>query len=271
MAMTTSKTSYRSGHAPLPSGVYVAPFPATEADTDLCLDGVRFLLKTQTAPSETAAIVIEPVLGEGGYVPAPPRFLAGLVEIAREHDILFVADEVQSGFARTGRMFAVEHYDVQPDVLIMAKGIASGFPLSAIGARADVMARWPVGSHGGTYGGNPIGCAAALATIGVLTAPGFLDNVVARGQQLVDGLRSCAARDDGIVDVRGLGLMVATEFADPARVAAIQRHCLDEGQLILMNAGTLGTTLRWMPPLVVDDEEIAIALAAFEKALADTA
>ena len=137
-------------------------------------------------------MVIEPVLGEGGYIPAPDAFLRGLAEICAEHGILFVADEVQSGFGRTGRMFAIEHSGVQPDVIIMAKGIASGFPLSAIGASAELMDRWPKGSHGGTYGGNPIGCAAALATIDVLTEPGFLDAVQARGVQLRTGLHEIA-------------------------------------------------------------------------------
>ena len=270
MAMTTSKTSYRAGHAPLPSGVFVAPFPVDDAHADWCLEQVRFLLKSQTAPSETAAIVIEPELGEGGYLPAPVAFLRGLEEICREHGILFVADEVQTGFGRTGRMFAVEHYGVRPDVLVMAKGLGSGFPISAIGASDELMARWPKGSHGGTYGGNPIGCAAALATIDVLTEPGFLENVHARGDQLRAGLVDQQRLDDGIVDVRGWGLMVGSQFADPARVAAVQAHCLDEGHLILMNAGTNNDVLRWMPPLVVTEAEIATALAAFAAALKAT-
>lgn len=276
MAMTTSKTSYRSGHSPLPSGVFVAPFPdplAPDQDAEVghCLDGLHHLLKTMTAPEETAAMILEPVLGEGGYVPAPPGFLQGVVDTCREHGILFVADEVQTGFGRTGRMFAVEHYGVEPDIICLAKGIASGFPFSALGASAALMARWPTGSHGGTYGGNPIGCAAALATIDVLTEPGFLDNVRARGEQLVAGLRELQAEDGGILQVRGLGLMVGTELADAARAAAIQRHCLDEGKLILMNAGTYGRTLRWMPPLVVTATEIDRALAAFGAAVKATA
>jgi 4-aminobutyrate aminotransferase len=275
MAMTTSKTSYRSGYAPLPSGVFVAPFPdplAVDADAEIdrALDGLHLLLKAQTAPEETAAMILEPVLGEGGYIPAPARFLQGVVDTCREHGIVFIADEVQSGFGRTGKMFAVEHAGVQPDVLCMAKGIASGFPFAALGAPRALMDRWPKGSHGGTYGGNPIGCAAALATIDVVTAPGFLDAVAARGEQLVNGLRDIAAGDSGIVQVRGLGLMVATEFADADRVAAVQRHCLDEGHLILMNAGTYGRTLRWMPPLVVTEGEVDQALAAFGAAVKAT-
>jgi 4-aminobutyrate aminotransferase len=270
MAMTTSKTVYRAGHAPLPAGVFVAPFPATDADVDRCLDAFDLLLLSQTSPQETAAVLIEPVLGEGGYVPAPTAFLQGLAARCREHGILFVADEVQSGFGRTGTLFCVEQHDLQPDVLVMAKGLASGFPISAVGASAELMARWPTGSHGGTYGGNPIGCAAAIATIDVLTADGFLDAVQARGGQLRAGLRSLAADDGGIVDVRGPGLMVASQLADPARVPLLLRHCLTEGRLILMNAGTFGDVIRWMPPLVVTEAEVDQALDAFAKALAAT-
>jgi 4-aminobutyrate aminotransferase-like enzyme len=204
-------------------------------------------------------------------VPSPPRFLQGLVELCHEHGILFIADEVQTGFGRTGRMFAVEHYGVEPDIICMAKGIASGFPFAALGASAELMAAWPTGSHGGTYGGNPIGCAAAIATIEVLTEDGFLDNVVARGEQLQAGLRDLQRHDGGIAQVRGLGLMVATELTDAGRVAAIQRHALDEGKVILMNAGTYGRTLRWMPPLVVTETEVDQALAAFGAALKATA
>jgi 4-aminobutyrate aminotransferase-like enzyme len=270
MAMTTSKTAYRSGHAPLPSGVFVAPFPKDDGEVDRCLDAVELLLLSQTAPSETAALLIEPVLGEGGYVPAPTAFLQGLERIGREHGILLIADEVQSGFGRTGTMFCVEQHGVRPDIVVMAKGLASGFPISAIGASAELMARWPTGSHGGTYGGNPIGCAAAIATIDVLTEPGFLANVLARGEQLRAGLRALASEDGGIADVRGPGLMVASELADPARVPLVLAHCLAEGRLILMNAGTFGNVIRWMPPLVVSEAEVDTALDAFAKALAAT-
>jgi 4-aminobutyrate aminotransferase len=270
MAMTTSKTVYRAGHAPLPSGVHVAPFPEGEADVDRCLDALRLLLLSQTAPAETAAVLIEPVLGEGGYVPAPTSFLQGIEAICREHGILFVADEVQTGFGRTGTMFCVEQHDVRPDVVVMAKGLASGFPISAVGASSELMARWPTGSHGGTYGGNPIGCAAAIATIDVLTGPGFLEAVRARGEQLRAGLRALAEEDGGIVDVRGPGLMVACQLADAGRVSALLAHCLQDGHLILMNAGTFGNVIRWMPPLVVSEAEIDAALAAFAKALAAT-
>lgn len=273
MAMTTSKTGYRAGHAPLPSGVFVAPFPdplRRGADVDDCISGFRHLLDAQSAPTETAAVVVEPVLGEGGYVSAPAPFLQAVAETCAEHGILFVADEVQSGFARTGTMFAIEPSGVTPDVMIMAKGIASGFPISAVGASAELMARWPTGSHGGTYGGNPIGCAAALATIDVLTEDGFLADVNARGDQLRAGLSKLATEHPAIVDVRGPGLMVATQFDDHERVPAVIGHCLREGNLILMNAGTYGTVIRWMPALVVTADEVDLALDAFAAALAAT-
>lgn len=280
MAMTTSKTAYKVGYANLPPGVFVAPFPDVRADVrpggldaevDAALAGLRLLLATQTAPSDTAAVVLEPVLGEGGYLPAPPAFFRGVADICREHGILFVADEVQTGFGRTGTMFAVERFDVVPDIVMMAKGIASGMPLSALGASTELMGRWPTGSHGGTYGGNPIACAAALATIDVLTADGFLEAVEARGDQLRAGLQKVMADDDGVVHVRGLGLMNAVEFGDPARCKAVIAHLLDESRVITMGAGVNGATLRWMPPLVVTADEVDLALEGFAAAVAATA
>ncbi|MBI4884599.1 MAG: aminotransferase class III-fold pyridoxal phosphate-dependent enzyme [Actinobacteria bacterium] len=276
MAMTTSKTGYRAGYAPLPSGVFVAPFPDPlandqAAEVAKALQGLDHILKSLTSPEETAAMILEPVLGEGGYMQAPAAFIAGLAQRCRQHGILFIADEVQSGFGRTGKMFAVDHYGFEPDIICMAKGIASGFPFSALGTRRELDDKWPKGSHGGTYGGNAMGCAAALATIDILTAPGFMDNVNARGEQLRHGLRELQAEYSTITQVRGPGLMVGTEFDDPARVSAIIKHCLEEGHLILMNAGTYGKCVRWMPPLVVNEREIDLALAAFGAALKATA
>ncbi|MBA3984097.1 MAG: aminotransferase class III-fold pyridoxal phosphate-dependent enzyme [Acidimicrobiia bacterium] len=277
MAMTTSKTSYRAGYAPLPSGVFVARFPDPLADDEAAevesaLRGVDQLLSAMTAPDETAAMILEPVLGEGGYVPAPRAFVEGLVKRCRRHGILFVADEVQSGFGRTGELFAVEHYGIEPDVICMAKGIASGFPFSALGTRRELDDRWPTGSHGGTYGGNPIGCAAALATIEVMTAPGFMDNVRERGRQLVEGLEQLAGDESsGIRQVRGLGLMIGTEFDDGERAKSVAAHCLAEGRMILMTAGTAGRCVRWMPPLVVSADEIDEGLQSFAAALKATA
>jgi len=275
MAMTTSKSVYRAGHAPLPSGVFIAPYPDVRAD-DLqaevvrALGGFDDLLTMVTAPSETAAVIIEPVLGEGGYVAAPPGFLEAIDQRCKQHGMLFIADEVQSGFGRTGTLFAIEHYDVDPDIVCMAKGIASGFPFSALGTRRELDDRWPTGSHGGTYGGNAMGCAAALATIDVLTADGFLDEVNRRGVQLADGLRRLQEHHPAIVQVRALGLMVAAQFDSAARTSAVVSHCLRQGKLILMTAGAAGTTLRFMPPLTVSADEIDQALDALDKALVET-
>ena len=276
MAMTTSKTGYRAGHAPLPAGVFVSPFPDLlapdqDAAVDVALKAFDRLLLAETAPSETAAVIMEPVLGEGGYMPAPKAFLEGIVERCRQHGILFIADEVQSGFGRTGKWFAVEHYDVEPDIICMAKGIASGFPFSALGTRRELDDLWPKGSHGGTYGGNPMGCAAALATIEVMSEPGFMENVRARGEQLSAALTGLMAVHPGVVQVRGPGLMVGTVFEDAARVPRVIEHCLTEGHLILMNAGTYGNVIRWMPPLVVTAEEVDEGVQAFSNALKATA
>lgn len=271
MAMTTSKTSYRAGHAPLPAGVFVAPFPDPlvtdqDAEIDRALRGLDHLLVSMTAPAETAAMILEPVIGEGGYVPAPDAFIEGVVERCRRYGILFIADEVQSGFGRTGTMFAVEHAGIEPDIVCMAKGIASGFPFAALGTRRELDDAWPTGSHGGTYGGNPVGCAAALATIEVMSEPGFLDNVQARGRQLVDGLRTLQQHHDSIVQVRGRGLMVGVELDVPERALAVTEHCLRDGHLILMTAGTYGRCVRWMPPLIVSEGEITEGLDAFAAA-----
>ena len=283
MAMTTSKAVYRAGYAPLPGGVFVSTFPyffqtgETEAAAvTRCLHDLELVLKRQTAPFETAAIVLEPELGEGGYIPCPKAFFEGVARIAKDNDILFVADEVQTGFGRTGKMFATEYYDVQPDILVMAKGLASGFPISAIGARADIMDKWVAGSHGGTYGGNPMGCAAALATIDVMLNDGVLANGAARGAQLSHGLSTLAETNPCIGDVRGHGAMIATEFVDAngepdgARTSAVVAHCLNEGKLILLTCGTYGNVVRWIPPLVTTENEVGTALEAFAAALAAT-
>jgi len=284
MAMTTSKVGVRAGYQPLPAGVFPTTFPRPfawgvdeQTSVDRALEDLRLLLLTQTAPSETAAFVMEPVLGEGGYLPAPLAFVRAVQRICADNDILFVADEVQTGFGRTGRMFAVEHAGVEPDIMIMAKGIASGFPIAAIGARADLMATWPRGAHGGTYGANPMGCAAALATIDVIHVEQLVARAAARGRQLMQGLYALQKQHAGVGDVRGLGLMVAAELtradgsADAARTAAVMKHCLEENHVVLMSCGAEGNVIRFMPPLVVREDEIDRALGAFDAALAATA
>ncbi len=280
MAMTTSKTVYRAGYQPLPSGIFVARFPNTfesgrsEADeVQVCLDDMRRLFLQQTAPSETAAVVIEPVLGEGGYVPAPAAFLEGLRTLCDEHGIMLIFDEVQTGFGRTGRFFALEQTNAIPDILVMAKGMGSGLPIGAIGASEALMDRWPKGSHGGTYCGNPIACASALATINVLEDERLIDNARERGVQLTAALRALQERHSELADVRGPGLMVGCEFVtaegghDAARVTDIVTHCRHDGKLLLMPCGPHGCVIRWMPPLMVSAEEIDKGVAAFERAL----
>ena len=278
MAMTTSKTIYRQKYQPLAAGVFVAPYPywyrygwEPEETSQWCLQELWHLLASQTAPDETAAIVVEPVLGEGGYVAPPPSFLPGLREICDEHGILLVADEVQSGFGRTGKFFAVEHFGVVPDVLIMAKGLASGFTLSGLAAPRALMDKWIVGSHGGTYGGNAVSCAAAEATVRVLQ-DGLVENAAQMGAVLMDGLCEIQRRHPLLGDVRGLGLMVGTEFThangSPATdtAKAVIAGCREE-KLLLLNCGTYGNVIRWIPPLIVTREQIETALGIFEQAV----
>ncbi len=275
LAMSSSRAIDREGYGPLPGGVFISPFPEPhasdqEAEVSRALRGLDRLLSTQVAASKVAAIVIEPVIGERGYIPTPKAFVAGIAERCAEHGILLVADETQSGFGRTGKMFATDALDVVPDILCMAKGIASGFPFAALGTRRELDDKWVTGSHSGSSNGNPIACAAALATIEVLQEPGFLDNVKARGDQLTDALRELQQLDQAMVHVRGRGLMVATEFDSAARAQAIVDHCLRENRVILMTAGTTGRTIRWSPPLIVTSSEVDEALSAFSAAIRAT-
>jgi 4-aminobutyrate aminotransferase len=280
MAMTTSKTIYRAGYQPLAAGVFVAPFPYAyrygwdEATTvDFCLRELKLLLKSQTAPEETAAIVIEPVLGEGGYVPAPDDFLRSLREVCDHYGILLVADEIQAGFGRTGRWFSIESSGVIPDVLVMAKGLASGLPLAALAARQDLMQKWIPGSHGGTFGGNAIACAAAVATIQVMRDEKLVENAALMGEVLMAGLRQIRQEHPEIGDVRGRGLMIASEFTDSQRepwtdrAKSVARAAYDQG-LLLLTCGSYDNVIRWIPPLIVNASQIEDGLAKFQAALA---
>lgn len=280
MAMTTSKYVYRHDYQPLPGAIFVAPFPYAyffgwneEQTIEFCLKQLDLLLHSQTAPDETAAIIIEPILGEGGYVPAPAGFLQELRRLCDRHGILLVLDEVQSGFGRTGKFFAFEHAGIEPDIIIMAKGLGSGMPISAIAARADLMARWEPGTHGGTYGGgNAIAAAAAAATIDVLCDEGLLDNATAMGDYLTGRLRKLQARFPVLGDVRGQGLMIGVEFTDAqgepddATATRVLSACLAE-RLLLLNCGSYKNVIRWIPPLIVTQEQIDAALDIFEAAL----
>ena len=282
-SMTTSGTKFRAGFSPLMGGVAVSPFPTAHrygwdeaTATEFALRELDYVLATVTAPSETAAFVIEPVLGEGGYVPANPAFMAGLRERADKHGILLVIDEVQTGWGRTGRFWGHEHFGVTPDVLVTAKGLASGFPLSAIAASAELMAKaWP-GSQGGTYGGNAVACAAALATLDVITDEKLVDNARDVGAALEAGLNKVAADHSAISDVRGLGIMLGSEFRtgdgepDAATALRAQQEAASRG-LLLLTCGPFGNVVRMIPPLVVTEEQVDDALEIWAGVVATVA
>ncbi len=281
MSLTTSKTIYRAGFQPLMPGVFVAPYPYAfrygwdpEETSHWCLEELRLLLLTQTAPEETAAILIEPVLGEGGYVVPPVSFMRGLRQLADQYGILIIADEIQAGFGRTGRWFAYEHFGIEPDILTIAKGLASGMPLSGVIAPLKLMEKWTPGSHGGTYGGNAVAAAAAVATIQTIREENLLENARQRGQQLISGLQGMQPSYPAMADVRGLGLMIGAEFRDSqgkpdkAAAKAIVHACL-ERQLILLTCGLWDNTVRWIPPLVVSQPQIVQALDIFASALSE--
>jgi 4-aminobutyrate aminotransferase len=279
-ALTTSGAKIRAGMGPLMGGVAFAPFPyafrygwSEEEAVAFCLRELDRLLITAAPAADVAAFVIEPVLGEGGYVPTPPAFLAGLRERADAHGILLIADEVQTGFGRTGKFWGHQHTPgVTPDILITAKGLASGFPLSGIAASAELMAKaWP-GSQGGTYGGNAVACAAALATLDVIEEEGLVANAAEQGLRLRDGLQKVAADQPAIADVRGLGLMVGNEFctADgaPDAAAATRAHAAAaEKGLLLLTCGPHGNVVRMIPPLVVTAQQVDEAVAIWAEAL----
>jgi 4-aminobutyrate aminotransferase len=280
MALTTSKTIYRSGFAPLPSGIYVSPFPyafnlgiGEEEASQYALEQLEYLLASQTSPKETAAILIETILGEGGYIAPPKSFMKGLREICDKHGIMLILDEVQSGFGRTGKWFAFEHYDILPDIMTVAKGIASGLPLSGVFTRTDIMKKLETGSIGGTYGGNAIACAAGAATIRAMREEKMIENAADKGIQLMTGLRKLQEEYPQIGDVRGKGLMVGTEFIVDGKQAKAKQlvkdviHSAEEKGMLLLSCGTYDNTLRWIPPLNVTTQQINDGLNIFSESL----
>ncbi len=280
MAMTTSKTVYRYKYQPLPAGIFVSPFPYTyqygwdeDQTIDFCLKQLDLLFAGQTSPDETAAIIIEPLQGEGGYIPAPTKFIKRLREICDQHGILLVLDEVQSGFARTGKMFSFEYSEIVPDIIVMAKGLGSGLPISAIASTKEIMDKWIPGTHGGTYGGgSAIAAAAACATIDTIREENLADNAKNRGRQLMEGLRQLQSKFPVIGDVRGQGLMIATEFTkedgtpDAEITASVLKGCLEQN-LLLLSCGPYKNVLRWIPPLIVNEEQIDEALKTFKQVM----
>jgi 4-aminobutyrate aminotransferase len=264
VSLTASKAKYHAGFGPLLPGVFHAPYGRVE---DLkWFDEVLF---DKLAPAkEVAAIIVEPIQGEGGYLVPEDGFLQGLRRICDEHGILLIADEIQSGAGRTGKLWAIEHWGVQPDILLSAKGIASGMPLGAMVARADLLESWSAGAHGSTYGGNPVACAASLATIDLLEG-GLIANAATRGEQALAGLRPLVERFDGLVtDVRGKGLLLGVEFDTAEHAEEVQWAAFERGLLVL-ECGK--TSVRMSPPLTVSEAEMATALRLFAEAVAKVA
>lgn len=279
-SLTTAGTKFSAGFAPLMAGVHMSVFPYAyrygwDEDTAVkfALKELDYLLLTRTAPNETAAFLIEPALGDGGYLPTPPAFLEGLRERATTHGIMLILDEVQAGVGRTGRFWGHQHSAAVPDILLTAKGIASGFPISAMAASTELMSKgWP-GSQGGTYGGNAVAAAAAVATLQVIDEENLVENARIRGDQLQAGLNDIATRFPAIGDVRGWGLMQGIEFTtaegtpDAATAAALQQETTKHG-LLTLTCGPNGNVIRLIPALTVSTQEIDMGLQRFEAALA---
>jgi 4-aminobutyrate aminotransferase len=258
VSLTASKAKYRTGFGPLLPGVHHTLFGDREH--------LGTLFKRLVSPSEVAAIVVEPILGEGGYVLPPEGWFEWLRGVCDEHGILLVADEVQSGMGRTGKMWAIQHFGVEPDIVLAGKGIASGMPLGAMIARESLMT-WEVGAHGSTYGGNPLSCAAALATLELIEG-GLIGNAREVGDGLMDGLRQIQQRQPSIRDVRGLGLMIGIEFPDHDTMVAVEHAAFRRGLLVL---GCGDDVIRMSPPLLFRGDQAETALQIFEDAVAEVA
>ncbi len=259
VSLTASKSLYRAGFGPMLPGVLHSFFGDFEYIE-------RVLFKRLVSPGEVAAIVVEPILGEGGYVIPPEGWFAYLRELCAKHGILLVADEVQCGMGRTGKMWAIQHFGVEPDILLTGKGIASGLPLGAMVAREDLM-RWETGAHGSTYGGNPLSCAAALETIALIEG-GLVENAARVGGLMLDGLRRMKERQPLVKEVRGLGLMIGIGFEDHDTADLVEKAAFRRGLLVL---GCGDDAVRMSPPLVFREDQAETALALFEEACAEVA
>ena len=317
MGLTCSGTTYRAGFGPLPGGIFPAPFPyvtrsplacmhhspckdcecidkfslhrscqtwgcesseLAQAEVQRCLRELELMLRTQTAPSETACIIIEPILGEGGYVPPPPGYFEGVRAICDKNDILLVIDEVQTGFGRTGTLFASEWLNIKPDIIISAKGLANGFPLSAVGTRKEIADHQPPGSMGGTYGGNAVACAAANAVFDVIASENILENCNKRGDEARQILSNIAKKYPGLIrEVRGRGLMLGVEFNQAyfkdgsftyGQFAGLVASKSWEKDLLILTCGPYDVT-RIIPPLNISSDELKHCLSKFEMAIDD--
>jgi 4-aminobutyrate aminotransferase len=275
VTLTASKAKYHKGFGPLLPGVFHAPFacnqvdPATGArshDPGETFDYIENVLFRYAVPaSEVGAIFVEPIQGEGGYIMPPAEWLVRLRDLCSRHGILLVADEVQSGMGRTGRMWAVEHANVEPDIVVSAKGLASGLPLGAFMARADLMETWPAGAHGSTYGGSPIPCAAGIATLEVITSENLLANAADQGDFLISGLHELHQKYPGLItDVRGIGLMIGVEFRTAEEAEEVQRQAFERGLLVL-ECGE--RSIRISPPLVVSRAQASTGLQLLGEAM----
>jgi len=279
-AMTNSKAIYSKGSRPEMGGIVTTKFPycfhcdsTKKGSNKCCLEcgiDVKELFKKKCDAGDIAAIMLEPVLGEGGYVVPPASYMHSLRKICDENGILLIFDEVQSGFGRTGKWFAHEHFEVKPDILIMAKGIASGFPLSCIAANKSLMEKQPPGSVGGTYGGNAVACASAVATIDVIQEEKLLSNALERGDQLRKGLEELKDLKSVEIDIRGLGLMNAIEFkgANQGTASKITQGCLSKNLVLLTTSAY--ETIRFIPALNTTKEEIDEALSTFKSVVRET-
>jgi len=279
MALTSSSVKYRAHFEPLMGGVHFAPYPyplrmgGSDAALATTMSAIDELLVTLVSPDDVAAFLVEPVLGEGGYVVPPDGFLPALREVADRHGILLAVDEVQSGYARTGRFFATEWTSARPDIVIMAKGIASGLPLSGILAPRALLDQLAPGAHGGTYGGNAVACAAALATLDVIDDERLAERAQRLGERMLTALRERAAAHRSVAEIRGKGLMIAIEMADPGTLTPrpdLAKRLLGEAlsrNLILLSCGTHGQAVRIIPPLVTTDDEVDLALGIIGEAL----
>lgn len=284
LGMTSKYALFKKGFGPFAPEIYRLPFPdvyrrpagmSEDAYLDMAMAGLDKAMVAQVDPGAIAAFVIEPVQGEAGFLPVPARFLRRLRELSDEHGIVLVADEVQSGMARTGKLWAVEHYGVVPDLITTAKSLAAGMPLSAVVGRAEMLDAPHPGGLGGTYAGNPLACAAALAALDTLRRPAFLERATQVGERLRAGLERIAARHDLIGEVRGLGPMLAMEFVRdratkepfPDVVLEVTRQALTRG-LIVIRAGLYSNCIRLLPPLDLTDAEVDEGLAVLEAAVA---
>lgn len=285
-SVTSSKSKYRLHYEPLLPSVYFAPYPycyrcplgRQQGSCALeCLGRLEEMFQRLVDPSQVAAVLIEPVLGEGGYVVPPQGYLKGLRELCDRHGILLIFDEVQTGFGRTGAMFAAQAVGVNPDIMAVAKGIASGFPLSATAAPSRLMKKWSAGAHGTTFGGNPVSCAAALATLAVLQEEDLPARARRLGEYALGRLRQLVDRHPQVGDVRGMGLMIGIEFVEPATrrpdgnlAGRVLEECLARG-LILYPCGTFNHVIRFIPPLTVSEEDLDTGLDIFSEAVRSAA